>query len=228
MATNGYPKIPLKAWRALRSRAASAPSTKFTPPVVAALMGMASPKSAANNTVAPMRRLGLIEEDGSLTPRGNKWRVDASYAEACQDMLDDVYPSDLLALTDAEGSPDPQRVRSWFDHKGFGESNARQMAATYVMIARKTVAQDGETVDRPRAAGKKSATATRRATSTSKAAAGEAPSTRTDAEPLAPTGRTNSSAPNVHLDIQIHIPAEATPEQIDQIFESMARHLYAK
>ena len=39
-------------------------------------------------------------------------------------MLDDVYPSDLLALTDTEGSPKPQRVRSWFDHKGFGESNA--------------------------------------------------------------------------------------------------------
>ena len=58
MATNGYPKIPLKAWRTLRSKAASAPSTKFTPSVVAALMGMASPESAANNTVAPMRRLG--------------------------------------------------------------------------------------------------------------------------------------------------------------------------
>jgi glycine cleavage system regulatory protein len=34
------------------------------------------------------------------------------------------------------------------------------------------------------------------------------------------------SGPNVHLDIQIHIPADASVEQIDQIFESMARHLY--
>lgn len=38
--------------------------------------------------------------------------------------------------------------------------------------------------------------------------------------------RPRSGGPNVHLDIQIHIPADASVEQIDQIFESMARHLY--
>lgn len=32
--------------------------------------------------------------------------------------------------------------------------------------------------------------------------------------------------PSLHIDIQIHIDPDATPEQIDKIFESMARHLY--
>ncbi|MBI4200389.1 MAG: DUF5343 domain-containing protein [Chloroflexi bacterium] len=32
--------------------------------------------------------------------------------------------------------------------------------------------------------------------------------------------------PTVHIDIQIHIDSSASPEQIDQIFASMARHLY--
>lgn len=32
--------------------------------------------------------------------------------------------------------------------------------------------------------------------------------------------------PSVHIDLQIHISPEATPEQIDQIFASMRRHLY--
>lgn len=32
--------------------------------------------------------------------------------------------------------------------------------------------------------------------------------------------------PPVHIDFQIHISPEATPEQIDQIFASMRRHLY--
>ncbi len=32
--------------------------------------------------------------------------------------------------------------------------------------------------------------------------------------------------PKVHIDIQIHITPEATPQQIDKIFESMAKHLY--
>lgn len=36
----------------------------------------------------------------------------------------------------------------------------------------------------------------------------------------------SQAAPSVHIDIQIHISAESSPEQIDQIFSSMAKHLY--
>lgn len=46
-----------------------------------------------------------------------------------------------------------------------------------------------------------------------------------------PTGRTPSHTtnnPSVHIDIQVHIAPESTPEQIDQIFKSMAKHLYGK
>jgi hypothetical protein len=32
--------------------------------------------------------------------------------------------------------------------------------------------------------------------------------------------------PSVHIDIQVHISPEATPLQIDQVFKSMAQHLY--
>jgi hypothetical protein len=35
-----------------------------------------------------------------------------------------------------------------------------------------------------------------------------------------------SNQPSVHIDFQIHISPEASPEQIDQIFASMRRHLY--
>jgi len=37
-----------------------------------------------------------------------------------------------------------------------------------------------------------------------------------------------SPDPSLHIDIQIHIDANATPEQIDQIFASMAKHLYGR
>jgi hypothetical protein len=35
-------------------------------------------------------------------------------------------------------------------------------------------------------------------------------------------------SPSLHIDIQIHIASDATLEQIDQIFASMAKHLYNK
>lgn len=35
-----------------------------------------------------------------------------------------------------------------------------------------------------------------------------------------------SQSPSLHIDIQIHLASDATPDQIDQIFASMAKHLY--
>ncbi len=35
-------------------------------------------------------------------------------------------------------------------------------------------------------------------------------------------------APSLHIDIQIHIAADAKAEQIDQVFASMAKHLYGR
>lgn len=41
------------------------------------------------------------------------------------------------------------------------------------------------------------------------------------------TNRENSNfTPKLHIDVQIHISPDATPQQIEQIFESMAKHLY--
>ncbi len=64
--------------------------------------------------------------------------------------------------------------------------------------------------------------------------------TTTSVQPVTePKGRTAASGtkdgevreetsphPPVHIDVQIHISPEATPEQIDQIFSSMRRNLY--
>ncbi|WP_423918977.1 hypothetical protein [Candidatus Poriferisodalis sp.] len=172
-----------------------------------------------------MRRLGLIDEDGVLTERGNKWRVDTSYGDACQEILDEVYPNALGAMIDADGSPDVAGVRTWFDHKGFGESSARQMSATFVMIASKQI-PELIVIDSGRAA--KNAPAAKKAAAVSPKSE-ETPASQElpGSEPPTPPEKSNGG-PTVHLDIQIHIPADATPEKIDQIFSSMARHLYAK
>ena len=47
------------------------------------------------------------------------------------------------------------------------------------------------------------------------------------APPAASSGHFGKAgAPEVHIDIQIHISPESSSEQIDKIFESMAKHLY--
>lgn len=225
MAATAYPKVTAKAWTTLRARATAAPSTKFTPAAVAALMEMSSPNSALDNTVRPMRRLGLIDEDGALTARGNKWRVNSSFDDACQEILDEIYPEELGALVGEDGRPDAAKVKTWFDHKGYGESNARQMAATYVMVASKQIPESPAT-DSGKVK-KKASPAKKPAAKSPESKEIEKPDEVVAPEPPTPPGN-SQSGPTVHLDIQIHIPADATPEQIDQIFSSMARHLYAR
>ena len=220
MAKNPYPKIPAKAWATLRSKAVAAPSTRFTPSAVAALLGMASASSAQTNVVSAIQRFGLIDDSGALTARGNNWRVDSTYGKACQEILDDVYPDDLATLTDENGTPDPLPVKTWFDHQGFGNSNAQQMAATYIMIASKSIPElvrDGKTTR-----------------VTKKAAVKASPNRRVSVkQPEQKREKIGDEEveyrkPSVHLDLQIHLPAAATAEQIDLIFASMAKHLYGR
>ena len=225
MATNAYPKIGIKAWTTLRARATTAPSTRFTPETVAALMDMAGPKSARDNTVSPMRRLGLIDEDGALTDRGNKWRVDSSFGDACQEILGEIYPDELGSLTNDDESPDVGKVETWFGHKGFGKANAKKMASTYVMVASKQVPEP-PAADSGKSK-KKTSTKTDDEGRSSRGKKAEIPAEKEAQEPSAAPVSTNGG-PSVHLDIQIHIPADASPDQIDRIFSSMAKHLYAK
>ena len=37
-----------------------------------------------------------------------------------------------------------------------------------------------------------------------------------------------SDVPSVHIDIQIHIDSSASTDQVDQMFRSMAEHLYGR
>ena len=220
MPTKPYPKLAATTWATLRSRASSSPTTKFTPEAVAALMGLSSPKSARDNITRPMRQLGLIDEEGALTKRGHKWRVDSSVGEACQEMLDEIYPDELMGLVDDSGNLSKQMVSAWFQQKGYGKSNANGMAVTYVTVASKGSPEPrggtDRSVSKPRIT--KSTGNSREPTKESLAGrVGESPS-----PPAIATG-----GPTVHIDIQIHIPVDATPEQIDQIFSSMARHLYS-
>ncbi|MBC7635534.1 MAG: DUF5343 domain-containing protein [Acetobacteraceae bacterium] len=45
-------------------------------------------------------------------------------------------------------------------------------------------------------------------------------------KPLAKSPVGFSSGPSLHIDLQVHVSPEASPDQIDQIFASMAKHLF--
>lgn len=216
-----YPRIPAKAWWQLREKAIQSPPKSVTAGYLQTVLGIG--EGAAKNIIPALRTVGLIAENGEPRSLMNEWRDDELYSRACRTILENVYPEELRAAC-APPSPDRPAVERWFAREtNTGQAAAKQMAAFYALICE---------ADPSAGNGNKQSTATTtRAASKSSARRNQRESRRADDSRL-PKRRSSSSAyqgpkaPSVHIDVQIHISPEASGEQIDQIFASMAKHLY--
>lgn len=112
-----------------------------------------------------------------------------------------------------------------------GESAARMYADTYLLLSQADPTKSEETTSsaKPSGAVKSKVTA---ATKTKAAVAkkpSETLSSVTEQIKQQPTESPASSShrrvPAIHIDVQVHISPDTSAEQIDRIFESMAKHL---
>ena len=218
-----YPKIVKAAWFYLRDRAENTPSIKITPSVVMATFSLSSQASARDNIVKPLTMLGIIDDDGSLTELGKLWRNKDTYSDACQKIIATWYPDDLIGMDDAAA------VERWFTAQGFGASNARQMATSYKLLVDAAIPDDVSLgVQKPSNGKAKKDTINTQPVSKPKAT--QASSTKQEVVNRAEHASTPSHAmgPSLQMNLQIHLPSNASAEQIDTIFASMAKHLYGK
>jgi hypothetical protein len=219
-----YPKIVKNAWFYLRDRAQKSPNTKITVSFVRATLSLGSDASARDNIVSPLTKLGLIDDNGALTELGGLWRNDETYADACQKIAEVSYPEDLRAIDDVAA------VERWFTAKGFGASNARQMTATYKLltdpsIPDEVVAPGEKRKGKANGSQKRADAATTKAPKAATTGAVESDSNGSHDNPHS---RNETAPPSLQMNLQIHLPSNATAEQIDTIFASMAKHLYGK
>jgi hypothetical protein len=150
----------------------------------------------------------------------------------CKEIQEEVYPQELI---DAFPGPsvDREALERWFANRArVGEGAARQMANTYLLFLEANPSNQESAVGStpaprqratPSTGSRKSAQQVRDAKNTpdsTQAAVSMPPS------PTPASWPTNS--PALHIDVQIHIAADATPQQIDAIFASMAKHLYGR
>jgi len=207
-----YPNIPAKHWWTLRTRFQQSIPTTVTPGFLATVLDMQE-KSAKANIIPSLVMTGIIDEEGKPTDRARRWRDDVEYPDVCHEIRSELYPQELL---DAAPGPTVNRptVERWFTTTtGMGETAARRFAVVYELLTTATLSQKRERSARPPKA--KSAV-TRKA----KTEVSDEPAIRPE-EALASL----AIAPSIHIDIQIHVSPDAKPDQIDQIFASMAKHL---
>ena len=226
---SNYPSLSAKQWWALRDR-----FKRSVPSVVSAgylETAFNLNASTARDTVNQLRYLGLIDAENRPTEILEDWRHDESYAKACAAIRDTVYPEELR-----QAAPDPAQDRSpaerWFARKKkVGANAALKMGITYQLVSEADPAKGADAgkggaraknTDRPRTRSAEKPSPARNSSSSNGQHAGpvDVPPT-----PPRPQGQPQSG-PSLHIDVQIHIAADATAAQIDQIFASMAKHLY--
>lgn len=218
-----YPKIGKRIWLLLRARFAKTVPSVVGPDYVISISEMTD-ASARSNVLSPLRDLGLLDKDNKPTELAHRWRHDDEYAEVCGEIRSATYPPALIEAY-PEGSPaQKEGIKKWFmKNSRVGETAGKMFADTYVLLSQADLTSpEGETkaasVSR---AIKASAPAAKKAAS--KASAPSKPASV--AEEALPEQQRSRKLPSVHIDVQVHISPDTSPEQIDRIFASMSKHL---
>lgn len=182
---------------------------------------------AAQNLIPQLRRIGLIDDEGAPTPLAKSFRLDSDYLEAAATIVESVYPEEMRSLFEG---PDVEvgDVTKWImRYTDGGEASAAMQARFYASL----VSGKLPTTERAPRQSKAKASADTSAKA-EKPALKRKPATtvapeKSEAFPVDEHVKPPAK-PGLHLDIQIHIDANADLEHIDAVFASLAKHIYDK
>jgi len=223
-----YPKIPRNNWFLLREKFKHRTPEKVSPSYVATALEM-SEASASANIIPPLRAFGLIDDEGRPTDLAYDWRDDDKYSDVCKTIFEAVYPQELRDLFHDPSSINVKGIESWFARQmRSGAAAAKKSAAAYVLLleadlSKAKAAREAKSTKPNNGAEKKTVKSPAQKASTSspvKTPVSPPPVVETHG-----TGGKPTFSPKLHVDIQIHISPDSSPEQIEKIFESMAKHL---
>lgn len=220
-----YPYMSVPSWYEIRSRLKQRMPKTLDADWVASALDVS--QKAARNVTAQLRSMGLTDGEGNPnTELVTELRDDATYAEGCRLIVEKVYPSSLTDVYDGD-QEDQGPVANWFvRNAGTAQGTAMHQARLYLTLARGALPDpDAAAPARPRRAP--------RSTTPKTASKGETAASKNLEKPEGEKkshqggdGGSTTNRPQLHIDLQIHIAADAGAEQIDAIFSSMAKHLY--
>ncbi len=229
------PAIPEKVWWAFRSKMTASIPSKIGPDYLEVHPGMSL--SSAKKIFNYLVTLGLVTEDFAATDRLRQWRMDDTYAQACEQMIEDVYPQDLKDVAPGPGV-ERDHAKRWFMKTDLGEAQASQCAAMYALISE---------ADASKASTAKSSKPKQQSNSNGKPKPAQQKSEPKRDRPRADVDSDQTSefvavvpkvevskpvfqsaGPTVHLNVQIHISPDLSAEQIEKVFESMGKHIFSR
>jgi len=223
-----FPKLAEANWWKLRDLFKRRVPTSVTPSYLASALAM-SDSSAKANIIFPFRKIGIIDEEGKPTNLAYDWRDDDKYPAVCNSILESCYPQEIRDLYH-DKNQDLSGLVNWFMSSArCGEPTAKMYSAFYRLLLQadpsgQTQSQNQPSTPKPKRIQKvaKEPSVTKTVNSSSDEAI-QVVSEKQLSASQAPLHF--STVPQLHVNIQLHIAPETTADQIDKIFESMAKHL---
>ncbi|MEW6614639.1 MAG: DUF5343 domain-containing protein [Thermodesulfobacteriota bacterium] len=212
--------LPVAHWWTLRERFRQSMPGVVTDNYLATALST-QPMSARTNVLPYLKDMGLIDNEGKTQELAKAWRDDEQYAEVCRKIRKEIYPDELIAAV-PNPSIDRSAAERWFaNHTGAGSAAVKRMAAIYTVIS------EGDVSKKLQKERQKERATTRKGTAKADKKKSAPSSTSQAIHPVPSLGDT-PALPGVNINLQIHISSDATPDQIDKIFESIAKHIYRK
>jgi hypothetical protein len=219
---SSFPLMPIGHWWALRGRFQQSIPGVVTDSYIATVLNMKE-ASARGNILPYLKQVGIIDENGRPLERAKNWRDDAQYKKVCSDIVREVYPPELL-----DACPNPQSDREsaerWFsNYTGSGQVAVRKMVSFYSILIEADPLKASESKTKKKNPSK---TTPIRAKSPQQQISKKPERIKKNEDDKKQPDEQKSKIPSMNINLQIHISADASPDQIDKIFESMAKHIY--
>lgn len=212
-----YPQLPRSVWRGVWDILRKTPNRKLDEKALAAELGVQP--TAAKAYSRELAKLGILNDDCYPTELAKLWRQDGQDTDIIDQILELAYPVELRELAPRD-SLDRDKVVRWFMNEGLGEGSAKNKTATFLMVSSGISEEDSSAAATPRRpsppANQPIKTRAKGASRDVSKGGGE------DGNDLSGSGTRRK--PDLNINIQIHISADASAEQIDAIFSSMRRY----
>lgn len=217
-----FPMLPVAHWWRLRTRFKQSIPGTVTDNYLASVLDM-QVRSARTNVLPYLVSFGIIDDEGKTLDRAKQWRDDALYSEVCEAIVSKVYPQELID-TVPDPSSDSAAAERWFaNHTGAGQVGVRKMVAVYTLLKTADISKEPD----GRSGGNNAATK-KRAEKKAQPKKDDTEGKHQSSDGGGSRGSNPPQSPDININLQIHISSDATPDQIDKIFESMAKHIYRK
>jgi hypothetical protein len=211
MPIKSYPIIPTKTWWALRNRFKMTMPPRISSHYLQSLLGVS--QKAAKSILPHLKAIQLIDADGCINERTTLWRDDQQYAEVCRQIREESYPQKLLKSISGPAL-DTQAAIQWFRKEtGVGVNTAKKMTRFYQLLSKADCSENYRFT---------------KTTHSENDWPGRVPGEVSHVDPAdgRPAEITISKDEDaVQVNLHIHMPPNASAEQIEQILSGIAKHL---